>query len=479
MNDFVLEFKDFYMGYSPLAYLDSLASSGNSGHASTMTNADILSGYITQGPALASLTTGTQTGAVTELINHILEIPTADSVTFGIGATKLFQITPSAVTNTGIWPHTITDSTDGESVAYLKGKLYYFFNKASGGDIGQYDLSTTFDDNWGSTVPTGMAALQKAAHPVAVKEDIMLFGNGRYVGLYTDSDTTLTPAKLDFGNNYEVADVVYFGNFWYIAVNGGITGTNRSTGQVYLYDGAALDSVLADETGIGAQRIGFLYVVNGVIFVAYQDLSSSNGYHIGYILGRQIKRLASFSGGLPNFAQKTLYQSTILFAAGSSLWSCGATSPDLPNQISQIADGGYATLGALAAPFGTPMIASTDGSSNFRLAKFSGYDTTSSWKSIVIPVSAGRKKGYIDEVSVLTNSLGTNAGATFTIEADQGTRTSNSKSIATAGKMRHIFDNIGLGGVIDLRAVINFSTGNGTNPCKVRSILIRGHFIEE
>jgi len=470
-NEFVIELRDFFQGLSPLAYLDSLTQKGNEGHASTMTNADILTGYITQGPALLDLATGTPS-AVTELINHILDIPTADSVTYGIGATKLFQITPTAVTNAGIWPHAITNCTDGESVAYLKGILYYFYNTATQGGIGAYDLVTTFDDTWTVT-------LEKAIHPVAVKEDIMLFGNGKYVGKYTDSDTTLTVDKLDFGDNHEIADIVYFGNYWYIAVNGGVSGTNRSTGQIYLYDGAALDAVLADETGIGSQKIGFIYVVNGIVFVAYQDLSSTNGYHIGYVLGRQIKRLASFSGGLPNFAQKTLYQSTILYVAGSSLWSCGATSPDLPSQISQIADGGYDTIGALAAPFGTPMVASTDGATNFRLAKFSGYDTLSSWKSIVIPTSAGRRKGYIDEISVLSNSLGDSAGATLTIEADQATRTSNSKTIATTGKQRHIFNNIGLGGIIDMRVCISFSTGSASNPCKIRNIVVKGHYIEE
>ncbi len=477
-NSFEINLKDFNQGYSPLAYLDSLTQKGNSGNASVMVNADILNGNLTQGPGLASLTAGTQVGAITELVNYILDIPTSDSVTFGIGPTKLFKITPTAVTNDGTFPHTITNATDGESVAYFNGNLYYFYNKSSGGDIGKYDLTSTFDDDWGSSVPTGAGALQKAAHPVAVKEDLMLFGNGRYVGKFTNSTTTIDVDKLDFGVNYEVSDIVFFGNFWYIGVNGGITGTNRSVGQVYLYDGAALGSLLADETGIGVQKIGFLTVLNGVVFLAYQDLTNTNGYHIGYILGRQIKRLASFSGGLPNFAQKTLYQSTILFVAGASLWSVGATSPDLPNQISQIADGGYATLGALAAPFGTPMVASTDGATNFKLAKFSGYDTTSSWKSIIIPTSSGRNRGYIDDVTVYTNSLGASAGATLTIEADQGTRTSNSKTISTSGKMRHLFDSFGLGDNFDIRVCIDFSSGNSVNPVKIRNIVVRGHYTE-
>ena len=90
----------------------------------------------------------------------------------------------------------------------LKGNLYYFFNKSSGGEIGKFDLASTFDHDWGSTVPTG-ACLAKAPHPVEVKEDIMVFGNGRYLGVYFTDDNKLSPTKLDFGNNNEVADVVF------------------------------------------------------------------------------------------------------------------------------------------------------------------------------------------------------------------------------------------------------------------------------
>ena len=481
-NEFVVNLQDFYLGFSPLAHIDSLTQKGNAGHASVMTDADILSGVLTQGPGLANLANGTQAGVVKELINFILDVPTASDVTYGIGPTKLFKISSTTVASGGTpsWPQAITNCTDGESVVQMGGNVYGFYNKSSGGDILKMPISTEIiDPDWGSTTPiTGAAAIQKAPHPVAVKEDIMLFGNGQYVGTYIGDTDILDVDKLDFGSGCEVADVVFHGNYWYIAVNGGITGTNRSIGQIFLYDGAATESVLADETGVGIQRIGFLYVLDGIVYVCYQDLSSSGGYNIGYIIGRQIKKLVSFTGSLPTFAQKTLYQHTILFVSSQSLWSFGAVSSDLPIQISQIADGGYATLGALAAPFGMPMVASTDGGGNYRLAYFSGYTTTTSWKSVVIPTCSGRIKGYIDTITVLTNSLGTSARADLTIEADQITRTSNSKSITTSGKIRHVFDTFGLGEILDFRIAINFSNGNATNACKIRNIIIKGHWCE-
>jgi len=477
-NTFSITFKNWFQGYSPTAFKNALTEIGGNGHAASMQNVDVINGdYITQGPGLAALTAGTQDGAVTELINYIMDKPVTSNATYGIGATKLQQISATAVTNTGIWPHTITDCTDGESVILLKGVLYYLYNKSSGGDIGTWDLSTTFDDNWGSTVPTGKAALQKAPHPVAKKEDIMLFGNGRYVGTYINETTTLAPTKLDFGNEAEVADVLYHQGFWHIAVNTGKAGDNRTEGQIYLYDGSATSSLLADETGVGMQRIGFMYKINGIIYVAYQDLSAS-GFIIGYIQGSQIKELRRYTGTLPTFAQKTLYKNTILTISSGLVYSAGSLVGGLPYQLSQLADGGYTNVGAIAAPFGTPMVASYL-STDFQLAKFSGYATACNWRSIVIPLSAGGMKGYIDNVTVLTKSLGANARCDLIIEANQATTNSNTMQITGTGITRHSFSGIGLGQIEDFRVFLNWANGNATNDCAIRKIFIDYHFVEQ
>lgn len=476
-NSWVVELKDFQVGYAPLAQVDSLTEKGNAGSASAMTNVDILDGLLTQGPGLSALTNATQAGALTERLNYILDVPPSNDLTYAIGATKLYSLSSTALTNDGTFPHTITGATDGESVVSLAGSQYYFYNKSSGADIGKYTSPSTFDDDWGSTVPTGAAALQKALHPVAVKEDIMAFGNGQYLGIYTNDNTTLAPTKLDFGTGHEVADVVFNNNYWYVAVNAGTTGTNRALGQIFLYDGAAVDSVLADETGVGFQKIGFLYVVDGVVYVAYQDLSSTGGFHIGYVNGRKISRLASFSGTLPGFHQKTLYRHNILFASGASLYTCGAVHPEFPVQISQIASGAHATLLAVAAPFGTPMVASTAGS-NYNLSKFSGYTTTSHWRSVVVPIASGTMRGYIDEVSVLTRALGADAAATVRIEANQAVDSSGSKVISGTGATRFNFSGFGLGSIEDFRVWVYFTNGDTTNPVEIRSILVKGHYVE-
>lgn len=481
-STFTIKLKDFHVGYAPVAHLNSLTEMGQAGHASAMANADVLTpGYITQGPGLANLTNGTQAGAVDQLITFIMDKAVASDATYAIGTSKLFKLSSTTVTSDATWPQAVTNMTDGESVIDLRGNLYYFFNKSSGGDIGKYDLASTFDHDWGSTVPTGMAALQKARHPVAAKEDIMAFGNGRYGGIYIDSLTTLYPTKLDFGSGNEVADVCFHANTWLWAVNSGVSGTNRNSSQIYFSDPAGLSAILLDETTPGPYRIGFLYPLGGVVYVAYQDLSSTGGFAIGYIAGRQIKPLRYFTGTLPDFSQKTLYKDTILFISNALIYSAGAVVEQLPVQVSQLADAGHATVGAIAAPFGTPMVASTDGASAFRLAKFSAFDTASSWRSIVIPVMEGRKKGYIDEIVVTTKTLAANARCDLILEYDQASANSSTMQITTTGKRRHVFTSkdTGLAGIEDFRVFLNWANGNATNDCPIREIEITGHYVEK
>lgn len=464
-NTWSIELKNFSNGYGPLAFTDSLTETGNGGHASVMQNVDVLDTGLGQGPGLANLTNGTQAGVVTELIQFIMDKAVTSNVSYAIGTSKLFQLSSTTVSSL----HAITGCVEGESIQLLKGKLYYFFNTASQGIIGQYNFSS-FNDSWAT-------GLQVAPHPSDKKEDIMVFGNGRYAGVYIEETGDLTKDKLDFGQDAVVDDVLYNAGFWYLAVNSGVTGTNRTEGQIYLYDGAALINTLTDETGVGFQRIGFLYRINGIVYVAYQDLSST-GFIIGYINGKSISPLRRFSGTLPNFQQKTLYKNTILFLSSGLGFSAGALVGELPFQLSQHADGGYATVGAIAAPFGTPMISSTDGGSNFKLAQFSGYDTACNWKSIVFPVSLGKFKGYIDEIIVLTRTLGASASCALTIETDQATTTSNSKTISTTGKRRHYFNNFGINSIEDFRIALDWTAGSVVNSVIIRSIRVNGHWVE-
>ena len=472
--DFQIIFEGFNEGQSPLAHLDSETFIGNKGQASEM-KADVISspGFITQSPELADLTDGNQDGVVDQLIRHILDRPTAANVTFAIGTTKLFKLSSTAVNDGGdpSWPQAITNAVSGESVIRLKANLYGFFNRAADGEILKMPLVTEVIDHvWGSDTDE---ALENAPHPVAVKEDVMVFGNGRYVGVYVEGLAALNVKKLDFGEGSEVVDVVFHSNIWWIAVNYG----EGKKGQVYLYDGSAISTILSDEAGVGDQKIGFLYVLNGIVYIAYND-TSSTGFTIGWLSGRQIKPLRYFSGSLPDHRQKALYKNTILFASSVNVWSMGASVEQLPLQISTLADGGHATIGGIAAPFGTPMVASSDGGSNHRLAKFSGYSVDSNWKSVFVDITSGRMLGKVHTIIVSTKILVGSARCDLKIEGNQGAIESSEFEISTADKTRHIFKSIDLKAVEDIRLVLSYANGDASNACPIRKVVVLGNFVE-
>lgn len=472
-KEFSITLDSLNEGLSPLAHIDNRTFIGSGGQASEM-QADILSlpGYIQQSPGLANLSNGDQTGVVDQLIRFILDRPTDTDTTYAVGTTKLFKLTSTQVVASG-WPQTITDMTEGESVIRLKENLFVFYNKASGGDIAAMPLSSeVIDPDWGSSTDQ---ALENALHPSAAKEDILLFGNGRYVGVYLQGSGTLDVQKLDFGEGSEIADIVFHANVWWIAVNYG----EGRRGQIYLYDGSALSNQLSDEAAIGNQEIGFLYIHNGILYVAYKD-KTSDGYAIGWLNGRSLKPIGFFNGSLPDHRQKTLYKNTIIFAADEGIYSSGSVVDKLALQTSKLSDGGYSTLGGIAAPFGTPMIASSDGS-NHRIAKFSGYSTDSHWKSVSIDISRDDDLGNIQEIIVFTKPLGNEASAELIIEGNQGenlSQDSTTYEITGENATKHTFRSIDLPPAEDIRIVISYENGSTTQPCPIRKIVVNGNYAE-
>src|SRR3990167_6034593 len=153
-NEWSITLSNFGAGFSPLAFADDLTELGNGGSASAMVNADILDNRLTQGSGLSNLS-----GTLTEAIQFIMDKAVATNVSYAIGTASLFTITATSVSNL----HNISGCEEGESLALLKGNLYYFYNTSSEGRIGKYDLTTLgFTDSWAT-------GLELAPHPRVVK----------------------------------------------------------------------------------------------------------------------------------------------------------------------------------------------------------------------------------------------------------------------------------------------------------------------
>lgn len=286
-----------------------------------------------------------------------------------------------------------------------------------GGDIGKYDLVTTFDDDWGSTVPSGMGGLVGGVpHQIIVGgNDTMYISNGRYITSY--DGTTLIPQALDLPTGTVIQSIQWMSDRLWIAANRtNLTGSNKNASSVFVWDGTT-DSWESEIKLMGT--VGGLHVKNGILYVFYQDITSTGGYKMAYVNGSSVTDLCNFTGGLPAFYQITDYKDFILWNSNGDLWAFGAGDKDLNVKTFQIADGGYSTVGCVICPFGTPIIASYE-STSYKLAKFSGYDVNSSWKSTLFDITGDSKNTGIDSVRINFEKLTSGARVDWRLVNNQG-----------------------------------------------------------
>ena len=459
-------------GFAPAWYKETYPSFGNKNHFASMVNLDLTNpGFIQQGPGLANLTNGTQAAAVTTLIKGALDFAVTSDLTYGIGGAKLYSFSSTAVTSGATFPHTIDKAAVtgelGEDVAYYQGNLYYSYNHSgSAGDIGKYDLATTFDDDWGSTVPTGFAALTSNPHQIIVGgNDVMYFANGRYVGSY--DGTTFQPLALDLPAGTVIQSIAWMNDRLWIAANkNSLTGSNKNSASVYIWDG----TTNSWETEIKLMgSVGGFHVKNGTLFVFYQDITSTGGYKLGYVNGGGITDVANYTGGLPAFYQITDYKDFIIWNSNGLIFAFGSGDKDLPIRLFQLADGGYATVGCVVCPFGTPIIASFE-TTSFKLAQFSGFDVVSSGKSLNFDITGDGRVSQIECVRFNFETLASGARLDWKL-LDNGGRTIYSDIISftklgavttTYYPLKHNAENF--------RVEIDYASGSTTNSVKIKGI---------
>lgn len=465
-------------GLCPGFYKETYPSFGNKNMAGSMINCDLTNvSYIQQGPGLSNLGNN---AVQTTLIKGILKNPSAADVTFGVGGNKLYKFSSSALTNDATFPHTIDKAAVtaelGEDVVVFQSNLYYSYNHSgSAGDIGKFNLTSTFDDDWGSTVPTGKAALQSAPHQMMggglSGNDVMYIANGRYCASW--NGTIFAPTALDLPTGSEIQSIAWMNDRVWMAVNKTtLTGNNKNFSSIYVWDGAA-DSWESEIPLMGT--VGALHVKNGILYVWYQDITNTGGYKLAYVNGTSVVDLANFTGGLPAFYQVEDYKDFIIWNSSGSIYAYGAGDKDLPARLFQFADGGYATVGGIAAPFGTPMVASFDGTSTYRLANFSGYDTNSTWKSLMFDITSGGRLSTVDSVRFNFDVLTTNARVDWSLtNVDGVTVYSDIISFSKLGAVSSILYFINGKKTENFRVELSYANGDITNTVKIKSIKING-----
>ena len=479
---------DSFGGFVPAWFRNSYPFYGNKNMASDMKNIDLIDpNVMTQGPAPVALTTGTEAGAVTTTVRSFLRSVTSADVSFAIGGARLYQLSSTTVKDDGSdtpFPHLIDKAAvtgeDGEDVVYYKSNLYYFYNhSASAGDIGKFDLSATFDDDWGSTVPTGNETIEDAPHQAMVGgDDVVYFTNGNYVG--TIEGTTLDVQGLDFWTNSVCASITWNENRVKVAVNRpNIAGANLNQSGIYTWNGVS-SSWEGDPVEVNG-KIGALYTKNGVTYVWWQDSGTTNEFNFGYVSGTQLKSIKRCEGTLPLYYQVSEDRGFITWMSDGLAYYWGSADPDLPAIFFQYTSSTYTdTVGGIGIPFGTILTASHDASTGYNIAKASGYSVDSTYNLKAMMMSAPGNKSVLDKIFVHTEEIDAGGALDFTLTYDKAKSTSTLEQIGVTD------DNLTLHKIVnksfnleDFRLDLNFANGSATNPVKIRSILIQGHYTEE
>ena len=475
MQKFRIDIPNFMGGFAPAWYLNTYPSYGNKNMAGNMQNADLTDpAGITQGPGLVALTNGTTAGVVNSLMRGILDEAISSNVSYGVGGAYVYKLASASVISTTAAPespHGISGTGVAlEDVAYYRSCVYYSRNTAASAQVGRL-TGNTFDDDWATV--SGSASIS-AGGPLpleAAGNDMLYLGNKNRVSSWDGASEAWTNADLDLPLNCEVQDVKWHNNRLWIAVNRpSLTGNHRVGGSIYVWDGNS--ESWEDELKIGG-KVGGMFINNSVLYLFYQDVTHTGGYKLGFLNGAQVQDLCSFTGSLPQYYQVTKYKNFIIWPSGELIYAFGAMDKNLPSMLFQLCDGGFSTVGGIAAPFGTPYIASSQ-TTSYQIAKLSGYEKSANWKSMMFPIG----KAIIEKMKVYFDTITTGARCDFTINADRGKSsysTSGMRIDATTDTSLRIKDmKLGIPVNNDFRVEASWANGSTANPVKINRIEILG-----
>jgi len=469
-----------HRGYSEKYYENSYSSFGDKGQANDMRNISLFDpNLIAPGPGMTALTGGTQAGAVTTLIKGMLRKARTTNESYGIGGNKLYQLSATAVANAGIWPHTITHdgSEDGEDVLHYKGKILYSYNQTgSVGDIGSYDLSSTFDDDYWTATLGGTALTSNPHQMIAGGDDVVYIANGEYIA-YLD-DTTDNDKGLDFPTGSVVNSLTWNNNRVFAAVNNpNLSGANINQSIIYKWNGYS-SSWEGDPAQVNG-RIGALYTKNGITYVWWEEyVSGTARLTFGILIGGVVQPLKTFSGNLPLYYQVGEMGPYIVWLSGQRVYAYGPVSGEVSAEMFQITSCSYSTAGALANPFGKLMLASNF-TTSYDLAVETNYATDSYYYTLLFPTSVGGRLNSMEYLEINFEKLTTGQRVDLTLKDSKGTSlwTDTISYSADGAVTKKIFNPRAEAENYQLQ--YSWTNGQASSQIKIRSVVARGVTISQ
>ena len=269
-------------------------------------------GYLLPGFRPATVTNSNATDSL--LKNGVVNGQTA----YIVGGTKLHSMnaTTNTVANSSPWPHTIAahgghSGVGAEDVILYRltttKYLFYSWNNSADGDIGRFDLSSTFDDDYASTAATGGAVLNKDyPHPMVVGDDGVLYiANGNVLAALdgrTDSAGAFEAAALDLPTEYVITSFAKAPSrlVIYAQRQNGSSALYRGEATAFFWDYVSSSFDLAiDLPGAGVNG-GFVY--NGIPGCFVEGHMGSTLSHQSKLVlydGARFREIVSFNNSIP------------------------------------------------------------------------------------------------------------------------------------------------------------------------------------
>jgi len=381
-----------------------------------------------------------------------------------------------------------------------QGNHYYAWESTDGGEanIGKFDGTSTYTDSWwtGTLSATALQTSPKYIPMEVGNNDVMYFGNRRYVGSY-DGTTALDKA-LDLPTGYEVADLTWLNDRLYIPTN--YNDSNIAFGSVYIWDGTT-NSWEAEIPVVGT--LGGGIENNGTYYQFYFDRNGEG--RLARMDGNRFADLTRYpslitpgyaygnypNSSLPSGNQITVHKDYLLWmaGAGNDIWGYGPLSNG-GAKLFKFADArqnGTLEGGVLSNAVTNPGILFSSGAQLYSLDTYGEdgtltYETASSWKSTLFDITGDRiNAGQVNGIRFNFEALTSGAALNWSLVNNQG-KTIYSDTIsyakATASSPLHTLTTAfyPLNGLVtdNFRVELDFSNGSTTAPVRVMNIKCYG-----
>ena len=337
---------------------------------------------------------------------------------------ELDIVTNTITTGGSPFPHQISAHAGDNTVVvediviyYKAGTKYAFYswNDNADGDVGRYDLNTTFDDDWMSTQPaTGAAQLTTTnPHPMIVGgDDILYIGDGNNLASYDGTSDIFSPSAFDLPIGYVIQSFTKTATHLviYALRSTGGTFNFKTECTAFFWDTASPSFTYSYDLSGNFVNGGFS--LNGIpgCFVSGQSFDSLKTSKLLLLENGSFVTKATFEGGVPKHGGVETFDGVIMWNSDGNVYQYGSQHLGLKNSLNQIMGGGG--TGILKSFKDAQFILSGDATGD--LFRFSGgYNSARAAMALTSPPLQELQQARVSRVKVFYIQTGLTSNTDF------------------------------------------------------------------